>query len=210
MGASIFAAFLLGISFIVLAIASGFLADATRRVAGLSQYPSNKDLSTAHHWGTIGSIVGWITIALILIAGILYIFFLGETALESGGIAATLLLFLALVGNILVGVFAAMTAYYINKSGVDDNNLSYRNSVIAAVLAIISFVAIVIVFFVKIFYKPKTKEQKETEKQIAELKEELNREERMPIERPPPPPPSELPSFMHERYADQPDDEFDE
>src|SRR5581483_9086247 len=147
---------LLFVAFIALAIASGYLTNATIRTTGIPEYNSgNSDLSLAHKYGTIGSIVAWISVAIILLAIVIYFIYGAETFEATGNLFIYGLLFFILALTITVGVLAALSAYYVNKSGVPNNNGSYRNFIISAVIAIPVFVIILILFLIKIFYHPK-------------------------------------------------------
>lgn len=166
MGLNVFNIFLLGISFTSFVIASGFITDSSRRIGNLPEKETNKDLQNAHKNSVIAAIVGWITVALLLLALVVFIYLSvvlseEEYATGTGGGFSNLFingaLFLALAGIITVGIFSVLTANDIKKSDVTETNNSYRNAIIAAVISIITFVGILIAFFIKLFYKPKSK-----------------------------------------------------
>jgi len=147
---------LLGIAFITFAIAGGFLTSSATRITDIPEYQAqNPDLVAAHRWASIGAIVTWITIALMLIGIILYIVFALETAAFTSKFFIYALLFLSLIGTIVVGILAALTANDINKSNVTNNNLSYRQAIIAAVLGIVVFVLLVILLILTFVHKKK-------------------------------------------------------
>ena len=167
---------ILVLAFIVLAISAGFAANSAVRVAGLSEFNANEKLKNAHTNLTWASVIGFITVALLIVGGILYLIFTPETIEISaatgtslGNLAVYGLLFLALVGIILVGVYSAIAANDIHQSGVADNKLSYRNSIISASLAIIAFVLLLTALLIKFFYKPKVKADPEIKTLEAEL-----------------------------------------
>ena len=166
MGLNVFNIFLLGLSFTSFVIASGFITDSSRRIGNLPEKETNNDLQNAHRYSIIASIVGWITVALLLLALVVFIYLsvvLSEEEYATGsygGFSNLFIngaLFLALAGIITVGIFSVLTANDIKKSDVTDNNNSYRNAIIAAVISIVTFVGIIITFLIKIFYKPKSK-----------------------------------------------------
>lgn len=168
------------VAVILLAVAGGFITHTAATLTGLAGYDANKDLQTAHKYSSWAAVVTWITIALIIVGGVLMIFFFPEEAeaeavsgLSFGKILVYLFIFLAVVGIFVVGILSAIAASDISKSGVQDNKLTYRNSIIATVLAILGGVTLIIIAFVAIFRKPKVKEDTETkvlEKEVAEQK----------------------------------------
>lgn len=168
------------VAVILLAVAGGFITHTAATLTGLAGYNANKDLQTAHKYSSWAAVVTWITIALIIVGGVLMIFFFPEEAeaeavsgLSFGKILVYLFIFLAVVGIFVVGILSAIAASDISKSGVQDNKLTYRNSIIATVLAILGGVTLIIIAFVAIFRKPKVKEDTETkdlEKEVAEQK----------------------------------------
>jgi hypothetical protein len=172
-------AIFLVIAFIVLAVASGFSSNSAVRVAGLPEYSSNTNLQSAHHWLTLASIVGWITVFFLLVAFFLAIFFSPEevevgaaTGVSTSSYILDILLFLTLVAVLAVGILAAIAANDINKSNVQNNNLSYRNSIVAAVLAIVVGVFIIGALIFTLTYKPKKKKMK-IDTEIDDLKVQL-------------------------------------
>ena len=170
------------VSFITLAIASGFAASASSKVTGLSGYSTNNKLKSAHKYLTIAAVVGFITVFFLLVGAGLSIFFAPEAA-EAGAVTGASpknyivygLLFLCLIAVFVVGILAAIAATEINESGVQNNNLSYRNSIIAAVLSIVVSVLIIIALIIRVAYKPKKKIEP-IDKDIAEMKMELGEE----------------------------------
>ena len=180
MGLNVFNIFLLGLSFTAFAIASGFITDASRRIGNLPEKETNKDLQYAHKWSIWAAIVGWITVALLLVALGIFIYLSvvlaeEEYATGTGGFSNYFIngaLFLALAGILTVGIFSILTANDIKKSQVTDNNNSYRNAIIAAVISIVTFVTIIVVFIIKLLYKPKSKSAK-VDSEISLLQSEL-------------------------------------
>ena len=83
-----------------------------------------------------------------------------------------ILLFLTLLAVGAVGILSAITASDVNKSKVANNNLTYRNSIISAVLAIIVFVFILAALIFTLTYKPKKKVTK-LDKEIGDLQIQL-------------------------------------
>lgn len=170
MALNFFNIMLLFISFVAFAISSGFITDSSRRIGNLPEKSTNEDLQAAHKYSIWASIVGWISVALLVVAGILIVIYSAE--IYESGFASWLvtgLLFFTLAGSAIVGVLAAITANDIEKSGVSQNNNSRRQAIIAAVLAIITFVAVLIAFFIKMFYKPKDKELEKLKKEAANV-----------------------------------------
>lgn len=174
MGLNILPPILLCISFLTFAIASGFLTDASRRITNIPEYESdNSDLKTAHKFSEIGAIVGWITLSLMLIGAILLFVFASEILVGFSSYFIYGFLALSLLGTIVVGILAVLTAVYINRAKVENNEGSYKNSIIASVLAIVVFVLVITVLLIKVFYKPKKKEEP-IDKDITMLKAELS------------------------------------
>ena len=168
-------AVLLAVAFITFAISAGFLTSATRKITNIPEYGSNKELASAHKFGTIGAVVGWITIAIMVIGFILLLIFGGEILIGFGTEILYFLLFISLVGVIVTGILAALTASDINKAKVSDNKGSYREAIISASIAIPVFVFLLIAIIAKLFYKPKKKIEP-IDKDIAEMKMELGEE----------------------------------
>ena len=171
----------LALSFITLFVASGFAANSAVRVKGLSAYDGNSKLQSAHKYLTAAAITGIITGTFLIIAMILSIVFAPEET-EAGAITGAStkdyivygMLFLALLASGAVGVLSAIAATEIHGSGVSDNNLSYRNSIIAAVLGIVVTVLIIIALISRYFYKPpKNKKVVKLDKEIRDAKLEL-------------------------------------
>ncbi len=150
-----------GISFVTLAISGGFATNASVRITGIANWDSNDDLKTAHRYLTIAAIVTWVTVAVILLLGILYVVFVGSETMGTGmGIVIYGLLFLSLGATIVVGILSAIAADKIGKSKVTNDNNSRRQAIIAAVLALVSATGLIIGLIV-MFFKPKKKEENE-------------------------------------------------
>ena len=148
-----------GIAFLTFAISAGFLTDSVRRIGQIPNYSANNHLKNAHYVGTIDAIVSWIVVALLLLAIVLYIIYGSETAEYTGSIFLYFVLLISLGGALTTGIIGAYIAYNINQSGVSDNNGSYKQAIVATVLALITFTLLVILFLIKVFYKPKKKEK---------------------------------------------------
>lgn len=156
---------LLGIAFIALSISGGFSTDSARRVTNINGYSTNDKLTKGHSFLTISAIITWITVALIILGIILMIFFLPEeteaSAVTGGSYGKYFiygLLFLTLGAVIAVGILSAIAANDIGNSGVSDDNLSRRQAIIAASIAIGVFVLLLIGLILVFTYKPKKKE----------------------------------------------------
>ena len=173
MGLNFFNIFLLGGGFTAFVVSAGFITDASRRIGNLPELKTNKDLTSAHRYSYIAAIIAWISVTLFLIA-IILIFVYGSEFIVEGGFSNYLILgslFFVLSGAALVGVLSAITASEINKAKISDNGGAYKQAIIATIIGIFSFVAILIAFFVKIFYKPKKKIDVELTKLESEAKE---------------------------------------
>ena len=148
---------LLAFAFILLAVSGGFITNAAVRITGIPEYSDNTDLKSAHKWASWAAVTAWITVALIIFSAILYYAFGAE---ETLGMFTKFVLyglfFLDIVAVIIVGIFAALTASDINKSKVTDNNLAYRQSIVATVTAIVGFVFLVAGLIFVWTRKPKT------------------------------------------------------
>ncbi len=145
------------ISFITLAVSGGYATNAAVRITGIPAWDSNDKLKSAHRKLTIAAIVTWITVAAILILGILYLIFGTETIGIFGDIIIYLFLFATLAATAVIGALSAIAAAEIAQSKVSDDNESRRQAIIAAVLALVGFVGLVIILFIHLFRKPKDK-----------------------------------------------------
>jgi membrane-bound ClpP family serine protease len=161
------------VSVIALAISAGFCANSAVRLQGADGYNTNSDIGTAHKWLSWGAVAGWIGVAIIILCIILYLIFGSETVEATGNLFIYGMLFLSLAATIVVGVFSAMGAYYINKANVQNNNGAYKTSIIAAVLGIVAFTFILITFLIKMFYHPKKKEETSKEDRLAWMIDEM-------------------------------------
>jgi len=170
MGLNVFNIFLLFASFAGFVISEGFITDASRRIGNLPEINTNQDIKSAHKYSILAAVIGWISVALLLVAGILIVIF-GEEVYASGFTDYLVigLLFFTLAGAAFVGIMSAITASDLNKSGVQNNNGAYRQAIIATLIAIFAFVAILIAFFIKLFYKPK----KKTDSDLSQLEKDL-------------------------------------
>ena len=177
------------VSFLTLSVSSGFITNTAIRLKGLPEYSSNNFLQSAHKYATIAAVVGWLTVFFLLVATGLAIFFAPEET-EAGAVTGVspshyivdILLVLTLLAVGAVGILSAITASDVNKSKISNNNLTYRNSIIAAVLAIIVFVFILTALIFTLTYKPKKKVTK-VDKEIQDLKIQLGEPEN-PITQP--------------------------
>ena len=153
-----------GISFITLAISGGFATNAAVKLTSIPNYSSNPDLTTAHKYLSIAAVVTWITVAAILVLGILYLIY-GDV--ETGGVFTNLviygLLFLSLAATITVGILSAIAADKISKSKVTNDNNARRQAIIAAVLALVAGVGLLIGLLVMLFKPSKKKDEKKGE-----------------------------------------------
>ena len=172
MGLNFFNIFLLGGGFTAFVVSAGYITDASRRIGNLPELKTNKDLQSAHKYSIMAAVISWISIFIFLVAIILMVVFSEEIAL-SGFVNYLIFgqLFGVMVGVAIVGVLSAITASEINKAKITDNGGAYSQAIIATIIAIFSFVAVMIAFFVKIFYKPKKKIDVELTKLEAEDKE---------------------------------------
>ena len=167
------------VAFLTLAVSSGFIVNSAIRVAGLPEYSSNNFLKSAHRYLVIASVVGWLTVFFLLVATGLAIFFAPEeteagavTGVSSSHYIVDILLVITLLATAAVGILAAIAANEIHKSGVSNNNLSYRNTIIAAVLSIVVAVFIIAALIFTLTYKPKKKVTK-LDKEIGDLQIQL-------------------------------------
>lgn len=169
----VIAAIFLSVALITLGICGGFIANSAARIADIPNYEQNSHLTNARSQSIWASIIAWITVALILIVAIIYIIYSGKDMGKINDIVTYVLFFITLVSVIIVGILSAMAASNIHSSGVTDNNLSYRQAVIAAVLGIIVFVLLLIAFVIRVTYKVKKLYFAKTGRtlNIAELKQ---------------------------------------
>lgn len=165
--------FFFGTSFAVLSIAGYYATDAAVKVTKIPNYKDNQKLKSAHSYLSWAAVVTWITVALLLIAGILYLFFAWETAEETGGYVIDFFLGISLLAVITVGILSAVGAADVNDSGVSDKKNANRQAVIAAILAIVGFVLIVGLLLYKLLYNPKKNKQKKEQKLEYSLEAQL-------------------------------------
>jgi len=169
----------LGIAFIALAVSGGYATSAATKVGNIPNYSSNPDLDSAHRYLSIAAVVTWITVAAILVLGIVYLIFGSEEATVAGeatGFSFTNLviyglLFLALVATIVVGILSAIAAQKIANSKVSNDNGSRHQAIVAAILALVAGAGLLIGLIV-MFVRPKKKKEdksSELEKEIALL-----------------------------------------
>ena len=144
-----------GISFVVLAISGGFSTNSAVRITGIPSWDDNPKLKSAHSKLSIAAIITWITVAVILILGILYIIFGSETIGIFGNIIIYLFLLLTLAATAAVGALSAIGASDIQQSKVTNDNGARKQAIIASVLAIVGFVGLVIILIIRLFNKPK-------------------------------------------------------
>lgn len=150
-----------GISFIALAISGGFATNGAVKITHISGYKQNKDLDSAHKYLSWAAVICWITIALILVLGVVYLLY-GD--LETAGMFTNIviygLLLLSLGATIIVGIFSAIAAQKIAKSKVSNDNNSRRQAIIAAVLAIVTAVGLIAGLIAMFFTPSKKKDDK--------------------------------------------------
>lgn len=156
---------LLGISFVALAIAGGFSTNSSIRTTQIPGYKQNEKLINAHKYLSIAAAVCWVTVALLIFGIIAMIFFSAElaeisvtTGSSTGKYILYGLLFLSLGATIAIGILTAIAANDIGQSKVTNDNLSRRQAIIGASIAIGVFVLLVIALIVLFTYKPKAKE----------------------------------------------------
>jgi len=173
MGLNILSPILLIISFLTFAVSAGFLTDSSRKITNIPEYENNNtDLNRAHKYSAWGAVIAWISISLMVISSILLFVFASEILVGFSSYFIYGFLFLSLIGVIIVGILSILTAVYINKAKVENNEGSYRSAVIASILSIVVFVLVVTVLLIKLFYKSKKKEEP-IDKEITTLKTEL-------------------------------------
>ena len=162
---------LLVVAFVVLAISGGFATNGAVRITGIKAWDSNTKLKNAHHKLTIAAVVAWITVAAILILGILYLIFGSETIGIFGSLIIYIFLIATLVATGTVGILSAIAAEDIQKANVKDDNESRRQAIIAASLALVGFVSLIIVFIIRLFDKPKKEGGDESQLALMEAAE---------------------------------------
>ncbi len=140
-----------GIAFITLVISGGFATNSSVRITGITGYKGNDKLKAGHDKLTIAAIITWITVAVLIILGILSVVFGADEVpgIMNWVVYGFLILTLAAVGA--VGVLSAIGAADIGAAKVTNDNGSQRAAIIAAVLAIVGFVAIIVVLLIRIF-----------------------------------------------------------
>ena len=147
------------VAFITLAVAGGYATSAASKVTKIPNWKSNKDLKSAHKYLSIAAVVTWITVALIITLGILYLIFGLETAATFGNLVVYGLLFLSLIAVIIVGILSAIASAKINQAKVKDNKGSRSHAIIAAILAIIAGIGLLVLVLVRLFSPSKKKDE---------------------------------------------------
>jgi uncharacterized membrane protein len=179
---------LLFLAFITLAISSGFITNSSLRITGIKEYDANPDLQTAHTNSVRAAVIGWISVALILALAIGYIVYSQKKSTPINKTVFLVFFIITMIIVIIVGIFSAITAYYINASHVPDNNLSYQQAIIATVTAIVVFVLLLVSLFILLYSKNKI-EIKTKENKISEYEKEVIEKSasKLPSETPEPP-----------------------
>ena len=167
------AAVFLILGIVTLAICGGFITNAAAKISGIPNYDQNPRLNNARTDAIWASVISWITIALIIVIVIFYIYYSGKNMGIINDIVTYSLFFITLAAVIIVGILSATTASNIHNSGVADNNSSYTNAIVAAVLGIVVFVLLLIAFIIRITYRVKKIYHEKTGK-ILNM-EEINR-----------------------------------
>ena len=139
-------------TFILLIVAAGFATDGARRI----ESENDSDLESAHKWLTWTAVISWISVALIILGGILYAYWGLGNIVKTGNWVIYIMLFLSMVLVILIGIFSAIAASKMNNTEAD-NKGAYHQAIVAAVLGIVGFILILTLLLITFFYKPKNK-----------------------------------------------------
>jgi MFS family permease len=163
-----------GSAFVALAVAGGFATNAAVRVTGITGWDKDKNLDSAHKYLSIAAVVTWITVAVILVLGIVYIiFFMEETLGLFTNLVIYAFLFLSLAATAIVGVLSAIAAQKIADSKTTSNNSGRTQAIVAAVLAIVATVSLFAAFIASFFKFGKKKDEKKDEKKSSWLSPEI-------------------------------------
>ena len=157
------------ISFATLAVAGGFATDSARRTTTINNYDNNELLISAHQKLTIAAVITWITIAVLITLVVLLIIFGGPEAANWLNWIIYGFLILTLGAVAAVGILSAWGASQIQQAEVPDDNLSRRNAIIAAVLAIVGFVAVVVILLIRIFSGGEEEEETDVTSQLTSI-----------------------------------------
>ena len=155
MGLNILIPGLLIIAFLTFIVSAGFITDASRRITNINNYQANPDLSRAHTLSAACAVTAWLTVFFMLLTVILLFVFAKEKLTANKGIFVYASFIISLIGTLIVGVLSILTAQNISSANVPDNQGSYRQAVIAAVLSIVVFSLIIITLIIRVLYKPK-------------------------------------------------------
>ena len=155
MGLNILIPGLLIIAFLTFIVSAGFITDAIRRITNINNYQANPDLSRAHTLSAACAVTAWLTVFFMLLTVILLFVFAREKLTANKGIFVYASFIISLIGTLIVGVLSILTAQNISSANVPDNQGSYRQAVIAAVLSIVVFSLIIITLIIRVLYKPK-------------------------------------------------------
>lgn len=129
------------IIFIILIVMSGFITDATAR---MKRSPSDSSDMMAHKYGTIASVIGWVSVGIVLIICI-FLFFNPELFLSPKFATLISILFgFVIIVVAICGILSAMAAAKMRAGASYHQNTKYYNYFIAGAVVCLVVVAMVI------------------------------------------------------------------
>lgn len=158
------------VAIILIAVAAGFAASAAAKVTKIDDWRDNDKLSQAHSELSWAAVVGWVTIGVLILGGILLAIFL-EIDFE---IVPFILLFLnigLIAILIVIGVLCFLGAVHIADANVTDNEGSLTDAVMAT-LASVGAIIIAIIYFVGKWLYDHYEGKKKKEEEAEAVKEE--------------------------------------
>lgn len=162
---------------IIVVIIAILTAIAAQRITGVKDYDKDEDLKNAHSKLTIGSVIAWLSIAIIVLI-ILYNFRKGPGGKE-GGKSTSIKVFMIVVSVLIFieGILASIASVDMDKSknselpGTGARSLSNTVAVLGIIGGVLG-VTFVILSFVMGGKKDKKKDKKEGEEEDTESEEE--------------------------------------
>jgi hypothetical protein len=160
--------FLIFILVVVLAVMTGYLTDA----AATMTVGDDPNQIKAHNILTAASVLGWISIALILVVGFMVAYFgTAEFAFSSTAKWITYAFFgLCIILFVLEGILAAAAASNISQGADATSNSRQYNEVVGVAVFALGVTGILIIIWIYVAVTAKKKKQKQEDAQIEVIK----------------------------------------
>lgn len=181
MGLTIVNIIILVVGAIVLGVGSGFGANAAARLTEIPNYQNNKNLSDGHNYLKIGSVVGWVTVAVLVLVGILTSIF--ATKAGAWKWIITIMLFLVAASSITVGVLFLLGAGKIDEEDLRDDNGASSAARTGGYMAIAAGVVVLVSAIIVIFIRAKSPTQQLLEQEQERIYAEQARRRKLEFQR---------------------------